>query len=229
MEFKIQQIDCRVYLKKSIPVQDTLMALSRMIDGAFSKNEYMLQFHNAVQIKFYSFSGFKEIEQDKIYKEDQVYTFSIRSCEKLLIDYLYQVLPDTDTRLMKGLKCRRFTVAKKPIRKLYSVTPAIMRVNDVYWRNTGDMETYMESIRNNAQAKYEIFTGNRIVSDVFVQAQIVNRKPIGSTYKKMNLLGDKLDILIADNAQAVDVAYFLLGSGIGEMNSRGFGFMNYKY
>lgn len=48
-------------------------------------------------------------------------------------------------------------------------------------------------------------------------------------YKGITLLGDKFDLKIADNKKAQELAYFLIGTGISEMNSRGAGYCNYKY
>ena len=57
----------------------------------------------------------------------------------------------------------------------------------------------------------------------------MNKKPIGVEYKEIRLLGDKLNLQIADNEMAQELAYFLLGTGIGEMNSRGYGYCNFRW
>ena len=57
----------------------------------------------------------------------------------------------------------------------------------------------------------------------------LNKKPVKFRYKGITLLGDKFDLKIADNKKAQELAYFLIGTGICEMNSRGAGYCNYKY
>lgn len=48
-------------------------------------------------------------------------------------------------------------------------------------------------------------------------------------YKNINLLGDKIVLEVAQNHQAQELAYLALGVGLLENNSRGFGFVNFKY
>ena len=53
--------------------------------------------------------------------------------------------------------------------------------------------------------------------------------PVKIPYKNIHLLGDKIDLEIANNEMAQKLAYFALGVGLGENNSRSCGFVNYKY
>ena len=48
-------------------------------------------------------------------------------------------------------------------------------------------------------------------------------------YKNVRLLGDKIRLSILDDKLSQTLAYFALGVGIGEMNSRGAGFLNYRW
>ena len=64
---------------------------------------------------------------------------------------------------------------------------------------------------------------------LFDKIELKNRKPISVKYKKIKLLGDKVNLYIADNDRAQALAYMAIGCGIMEMNSRGCGFVNYKY
>ena len=56
-----------------------------------------------------------------------------------------------------------------------------------------------------------------------------NIKPISTKYKNISLLGDKMTLYIAENEMAQEMAYFILGTGLLEMGSRGFGYCNYKW
>lgn len=53
--------------------------------------------------------------------------------------------------------------------------------------------------------------------------------PVPAVYKNVKLLGDKIRLSVADNEAAQNLAYMSLGTGLGEMNSRGFGFINYRW
>ena len=56
-----------------------------------------------------------------------------------------------------------------------------------------------------------------------------NKKPIGCDYKNVSLLGDKVDLVFANNEISQDLAKIAIGTGIGEINARGYGFVNYRY
>ena len=55
------------------------------------------------------------------------------------------------------------------------------------------------------------------------------KRSIPMKYKKIKLLGDKVRLSILDDEFAQELAYLSLGVGIGEMNARGAGFVNYRW
>ena len=65
--------------------------------------------------------------------------------------------------------------------------------------------------------------------DLYTMIELKNKKPIAMEYKNIKLLGDKVQIQVADNKRAQDLWYFALGVGLGEMNARGCGFLNYRW
>ena len=64
---------------------------------------------------------------------------------------------------------------------------------------------------------------------LFTGVEFLNKCPVATEYKGIKLLGDKLRLHIADNTSAQSLAYMALGTGILEMNARGFGFVNYRW
>ena len=91
---------------------------------------------------------------------------------------------------------------------------------------------YISEIFENAIKKYKQFIGNEEIDEEFqlyTGITFLNRKPVPVEYKGIRLLGDKLNLKITDNKQAQELAYFLTGVGIGEINSRGMGFCNYRW
>ena len=65
--------------------------------------------------------------------------------------------------------------------------------------------------------------------DLYTVIELKNKKPVAMEYKSIKLLGDKVQIQVADNKRAQDLWYFALGVGLGEMNARGCGFLNYRW
>ena len=93
------------------------------------------------------------------------------------------------------------------------------------------LEEFERRLFDNAVKKYNQYTGKKIDEDfqLYTNITFLNRKPIANQYKGIQLLGDKVNLKIADNAQAQELAYFLLGTGLCELNSRGYGYCNYRW
>lgn len=117
------------------------------------------------------------------------------------------------------------------ISKLYSVTPVILKNDFGYWKAEMSLPEYEERLVVNLIKKYQSFTGEKIEEDVHLYDSILfkNKMPVKIPYKNIHLLGDKIDLEIANNEMAQKLAYFALGVGLGENNSRSCGFVNYKY
>ena len=122
-------------------------------------------------------------------------------------------------------------ISKKHIQELYSITPIVVKTDEGYWRGIMTDPEFEKIIKINLIKKYKQFTGKNIREDILLYdvMKFNNRIPIKIPYKNINLLGDKLSFRISKEPKAQELAYFALGVGIGENNSRGHGFVNYKY
>ena len=78
--------------------------------------------------------------------------------------------------------------------------------------------------------KYFITIGLKIQQyRPYTNITFLNRHPISCKYKRISLLGDKLSLQIADDEKSQKLAYFILGVGLCELNSRGAGFCNFRW
>lgn len=93
------------------------------------------------------------------------------------------------------------------------------------------LEEFEKRLKDNLIKKYKFFTGNDIDENLplYNLIEFKNKVPVKMPYKSINLLGDKIVLEIAQNKQAQELAYLALGVGLLENNSRGFGFVNFKY
>ncbi len=93
------------------------------------------------------------------------------------------------------------------------------------------LSEFEERIKINLIKKYNKFTGEKIEEnfDFYTSIEFKNKKPISVNYKNIKLLGDKLQLNIADDKLSQKIAYMALGTGLGENNSRGLGFVNFRY
>lgn len=227
---QVYQIDCKIYLMKDVNLTNILEEISHFIDLGLVQNEKMLKFHERRGYKNYVHSGFNELEKSKVYKEGKIYSFSIRTIDKELKDYLSNVLRDISTVTMKGLVTTVKCIQKKYIEKLYTLTATLLKSEKGYWKGNIGFDAYEKRLIDNSIKKAKMVLGEDFNEDfaLYNSIRMLNYKPISNRFKNISLLGDKLELTIADNDRAQQVAYILLGTGILENNSRGYGYVNYK-
>ena len=92
-------------------------------------------------------------------------------------------------------------------------------------------EEFARRIRINLANKWNLFNNDNIDENfqLYTTMEFLNKVPISIEYKNVKLLGDKIRLSVADNEIAQKMAYMSLGTGLGEMNSRGAGFVNYRW
>ncbi|MDO5293887.1 MAG: CRISPR-associated endoribonuclease Cas6 [bacterium] len=226
----VYQVNCKVYMMKSVPFERMQIELAYLVDSTLLKTEEYSQLHNKNCYKNYVFDGLKPIEKNRCYQEGKLYTFSIRCLDEKLAKYFEKELAIAYTETMKGLSCEMVTIKRCMIEKLYLLTPAIMKFNDGYWKKSHSFEEFQHRIFQNAVKKYNQYTGEKIAEDfkLYTNIKMLNDKPMKIRYKNISLLGDKFELYIAENETAQSIAYFLLGTGICELNSRGYGYANYR-
>ena len=132
---------------------------------------------------------------------------------------------------MKGLTVENRIIPHKMISEIYTLSPVIMKSDEGYWRSYMSLDEYEERLFSNLVKKYNSFTGEQIEEDfpLYTNITFLNRHPISCKYKRISLLGDKLSLQIADDDKSQKLAYFILGVGLCELNSRGAGFCNFRW
>ena len=120
---------------------------------------------------------------------------------------------------------------KKFIGEIYTLTPVIIKTDKGYWRDQISINEFERLLAENLIKKYNQYTGEKIDEDfqLYTGLTFMNRKPVKVEYKGIHLLGDKVNLKISDDVRAQELAYVLLGTGIGTMNARGYGYCNYRW
>ena len=226
----VWQLALKVYLKKNISMEENQMEISKIIDQCLSKNEELLNFHNSNQYKWYSFSSFYPIEKEKVYLAGKIYTITIRTVEEKIANHFQRFLDNESSEALKAITIETKIIPKKHIERIYSITPVIIKTENGYWRTDESLEIFEKRLRENIIKKYNSFTKQKINEDfeLFTFMKFDNQKPIATKYKNIQLLGDKITLNVAENDLAQKLVYFSLGTGLLEINSRGFGYVNYK-
>lgn len=226
----VYEIRMKLLLKKDIPYFEACEKIGQLINRALCKEPKYLSFHEELQdYKFYTFDSLYPIEKDGIYKHGMTYGVRLRTIKEDLAEFFLENLRHEETAFMRcngiGIKI----IPKKPIDTLLTITPVVIKNYFGYWRGNMTVAEFEKRLTDNLMKKYKKITGKSLGEDFMLYNAIrfKNSKPIRVSYKGINLLGDKLEIVVAQNKKAQELFYMALGTGLLENNSSGCGFVNY--
>lgn len=156
---------------------------------------------------------------------------TIRTVDLELAKYFKLVYVDNHTKEIKGLVAEIKVLPKKLLETVYTLTPMIIKTEKGYWKEAINFTEFEQRLKVNLIKKWNAYHNEKIDEnfDLYTMIELKNKKPIAMEYKNIKLLGDKVQIQVADNKRAQDLWYFALGVGLGEMNARGCGFLNYRW
>lgn len=228
---KVYEITMLVFLINDIDSKEAYNKLSKFIDSKMGKRPELLKLHYTNTYKNYCFSLFYPLEEDKIYKSGKNYTIKIRTIDYDLSKFFLEELVNHYNQDIKGLTSKVRILPRKHINKIYSITPAVLKTDDGYWKGKITLNEYEKRIKENLIKKYNLLIDTKIDEDfpLFTSLEFINKKPIAINYKGKKILGDKISLNINDDKLSQELAYMSLGTGVLEMNARGAGYMNYKY
>ena len=231
MENCTYSIRIRIFILKDIPIDEIQGEVTKYIDSGLGEMPQFAELHKVNKYKGYCYDNLYPLEKDKVYKKNQIYTLTIRTIDVKLAKYFSERVVNTYTDKLKGLTAQVRILPKKHIDVIYTLTPAILKCASGYWKDEMTVEQFEERMRVNLIKKWNEFHGEKINEDfeLFTGVEFLSTSPIASPYKGIKLLGDKVRMHIADNEMAQKLAYMALGTGVLEMNSRGFGFVNYRW
>lgn len=225
------QIRLKIYLLKDIPLDKVQAETAAFIDKGLVQSGQFAELHNENRYKGYCFDSLYPIEADKIYHQDKIYTLTIRTIDTELACFFERQAVNGYTNTMKALTSEIKIIPFKYIDILWPLVPVILKCENGYWKDTLSVEQYEERLKINLLKKWNQFCGEKLAEDfeMFTGIEFLNRSPIAVAYKGIRLLGDKPRLHIAENESAQKMAQLAIGTGIGEMNSRGCGFCNYRW
>lgn len=228
---QVFQIRIKIFLLQDIPVNQMQTRLTALIDKGFCLDKELSRIHEENRFKGYCFDLPFPAERDKLYKKGKIYTVTIRTIDGRMSQYFYEVCVNQFTEEMKALTAEIKILPRKVIQTLFTLTPAVLKDEKGYWRGHMSLAEYEERLKINLIKKWNYFENDHMEENfqLYTLLEFLHKKPIGTEYKNIMLLGDKIQLQIADNEAAQNLAYMSLGTGICEMNSRGFGFVNYRW
>ena len=145
---------------------------------------------------------------------------------------MFKEITKWDRRKMSVYVLTNFnTTFEQDLERVYTLTPMIIKTEKGYWKEAISFAEFEQRLKVNLIKKWNAYHNEKIDEnfDLYTMIELKNKKPIAMEYKNIKLLGDKVQIQVADNKRAQDLWYFALGVGLGEMNARGCGFLNYRW
>ena len=112
--------------------------------------------------------------------------------------------------------------SKTYIKYMLSITLVILflSLNIINFLETKKINNFKGDINDKDEINIEKF---------YSTIEFLNKTPVPMKYKNIKLLGDKVRLAVLDDEKSQEMAYLSLGVGLGEMNSRGAGFVNYRW
>lgn len=227
----VYEISLLVFLLEEINSTDVSSKISGFIDSGMAKVPELLEFHNENVYKNYCYNSFYPLEEDKKYKQGKTYTIQLRTINKNLADFFYTELVNHFNDSIKGLTAKIRIIPQRHIEKIYSITPVVLKNEEGYWKGKLSLMYFERRLKENLIKKYNLAMETKIDEDfqLYTNIKFMNQKPVAMNYKGRKLLGDKIQLNISDDKTAQDLAYMSLGTGILEMNTRGAGYVNFKW
>lgn len=228
---QVYQIRIKLYMLTDVVLNRIQTNLTAFIDKGFLENKELLQMHEENRFKNYCYDLPYPAEKDKIYKKGKIYTVTVRTIDPKLAKYFQEVCVNSYTDEVKGLTSEIRIIPKKVIDSLYTLTPVILKDDKGYWRKHMQLAEFENQLKVNLIKKWNTFTGEKLSEDfsLYTLLEFLNETPVPMEYKSIKLLGDKIRLQIADNEIAQKLAYMALGTGLLSMNSRGAGYVNYRW
>lgn len=233
---KYFELKCKAYLKKDIEFKMSFEKIGRFISFCLMQDAYTKQIHQKRGFKHYTFGSFFEVEEDKVYKKDKTYDFTLRTPDEKMAQILQKTLRENiNNPYFQILQITQKNVKQFFITELYTLTPTIVSVENakLYWSidKDGDILKLQRLLHENLEKKYKDFYQKEIKpTQNFIQLlELKNKKPQTITFHKNNkpipLFGNKFKIIPNEDKISQKLAFMALGSGLGEKNSFGGGFM----
>ena len=232
---KYFELTCVAYLKRDLSFKDSFEVIAKYISFAMANDLLLRELHFKSGYKYYVFNNFYPIEQDKVYKKGNSYTFKIRSLHKGFIEVISKKLRENiNNPNFLVVEAKSKEIKEFFIKELYSVTPVISTTNEGhYWtiQKDGDILKLQKFLQDNLEKKYYDFYKEKLKPTCnFIQLlELKNQKPqsiwSSKNGKSFRFFGNKYKIIPNEDEVSQKLAFLALGAGLGEKNTFGGGFL----
>lgn len=217
------ELNVFVTLKRNQKYMESYEGISKVMNLAMLKDDYLKELHMRKGIKYYVFDIFYPIERDQIYKKDRNYSFHIRSVDAKFILLMKDSIENTENDLFTVKKVEIKIKRQGFIDGIYTKTPAITVIDrhKCWIAEEYSLIALLDRIKCNTSRKYnEIYKKNIPCDFDFIESiEIQNKVPISIPYKDGHVFGNKMCVKIKKDDISQRLGFMLLGVGILEKNS----------
>lgn len=199
--------------------------LSKVISKAMSYNEKLRIKHKMNTFKLYVYDNPRPLEQEKVYFTGRAYVVRIRSFDLAFLLGIRAALKNEDCGL-QVISSHIIPISYKPIMTLITLSPVICSLKGKYWVNDDGLLILRDRIFSNACRKAKAINKDFEEPKAnFIEGIIqLNKIPISTKYKGASLLGAKVEVTVKEDEKSQVLAYTIMGAGMLEKNSIGYGF-----
>lgn len=210
--------------KQNIKNEEAYEKISKLIANAMLKDEELKQIHEKNEYKNYVFCNLYPVQKSGIYSAGSMYTFDIRFVNLSIAMKIKQFLSLIQNEDFKIVMSNLETNSQRKIKKLITLTPAVITTDKGDYKIDDNMQLVKERILANTQKKYNQIYNEKVDIDFINEIKQINQKPVKIPYKNIYMLGNKFEITIKDDEMSQKLAYLVLSVGLLEKNSIGLGF-----
>lgn len=205
--------------------------IGQFISGALRMSENDSLYRKNDRFQSYTFDQPFPLESEHIYQEGKIYTVRIRTISQELAEFFIGRLPLYADGCLQVLGGELKIIPRYLLERVHTLTPVIVKTKQGYWRNQMQEDEFEKRLKANLIRKYNFFQHTQLDGNfcLFRRMEFMNRKPVRVTQKNISLLGDKISLTAAQNETAQEFLYMALGTGVGENNAGGCGFLGYRF
>ncbi|HJA94547.1 MAG TPA: CRISPR-associated endoribonuclease Cas6 [Candidatus Eisenbergiella merdipullorum] len=205
--------------------------IGQFISGALHASEEYSLYRENDRFQSYTFDQPFPLESGHIYLEGKIYTVRIRTISQKLAEFFVSRLSWYADGCLQILDGELRVIPRYFLERVHTLTPVVVKTEQGYWRNQMKVEEFVERLKTNLIRKYNFFQNTQLEGDfcLFRKMEFINRKPVRIPQKNISLLGDKVSLTAAQNETAQELLYMALGTGVGENNAAGCGFLGYRF
>lgn len=220
-------------LKENLPYREAHEFFSKVISKAMLFDADLKLKHKQHSIKNYVFGlPYPIVTANKLYLAKQAYVMNVRSFNQVFLQTIKKILNEEDcgikVLMSQVIECKYDRI----IEVITTLTPTVITINGKSWTPENGISLLQKKLHNNTAKKIKMLIPDFVEPEQnFISGiEILSNKMIVVPYKEKGvLLGTKVKLHINCDEKSQQMAFIVMGAGLGEKGSLGMGFCSKRY